>query len=315
MLACIMKLKKLLLILLIVIVSGTFNAHSKIYKLGEKLTTNQIKIDKKITIDLTEGDWFVARRDEAHYGWLTQFLFGFIRVDNGKVVEAIEVYDGDLGESFQAYVNDAVYRITFKDPYDGCYERPEYYLVEVFKAGIVHNCMVVGHRDLIKELNNPDDPNGKQNSIDYRIFLAEKNFELSNNIALYSTHWYFSRHNRNDWYRVYRFLSPSQLNAPKNKFLTEESSEYHKYNIDNYPKHKAIMEKWISNSAKFHKQFEIMNTAKKHHKLDLVKYIINDDSNIKQGNITKSLKQLNDLFKSGVLSDDEFIKAKKKLLD
>ena len=53
MLACIMKLKKLLLILLIIIVSGTFNAHSKIYKLGEKLTTNQIKIDKKITIDLT----------------------------------------------------------------------------------------------------------------------------------------------------------------------------------------------------------------------------------------------------------------------
>ena len=315
MLACIMKLKKLLLVLLIIIVSGTFNAHSKIYKLGEKLTTNQIKIDKKIKIDLTEGDWFVARRDEANYGWLTQFLFGFIRVDNGKVVEAIEVYDGDLGDAFMAYIDDEVYRMTFKDPYDGCYERPEYYLVEVFKAGIVHNCMVVGHRDMIKELNNPDDPSSRQNSTDYRVYLAENNLAFSNNIALYSTHWYFSRHNRNDWYRVSRFVDPGQFNAPKNKFLTEESSEYHKYNIDNHPKHKAIMEKWISNSAKFHKKFEIMNTAKKHHKLDLAKYIVDGESNIKKGNITKSLKQLNDLFKSGVLSEEEFIKAKKKILD
>ena len=65
-----MNLKKFLLVLVIIIVSGTFNAHSKIYKLGEKLTTNQIKIDKKISIDLTEGDWFLARRDEAHWGWL-----------------------------------------------------------------------------------------------------------------------------------------------------------------------------------------------------------------------------------------------------
>ena len=124
MLACIMNLKNLLSILLIIIVTGTFNAHSKVYKLGEKLTTDQIKIDKKISIDLTEGDWFVARRDEANYGWLTQFLFGFIRVDNGKVVEAIEVYDGDLGDAYMAYVDDEVYRMTFKNPYDGCYERP-----------------------------------------------------------------------------------------------------------------------------------------------------------------------------------------------
>ena len=138
-----MKLKNLLLVLLVIIVSGTLNAHSKIYKLGEKLKTNQIKIDKKITINLTEGDWFVARKDEANYGWLTQFLFGFIRVDNGKVVEAIEVYDGDLGDAFMAYVDDEVYRMTFKDPYDGCYERPEYYLVEVFKAGIVHNLSLI----------------------------------------------------------------------------------------------------------------------------------------------------------------------------
>ena len=310
-----MKLKSLIIVLLFVIISGTQNSYAKIYNLGEKLTTNQIKIDKKILIELTEGDWYVARRDEAHFGWLTQYFFGFVRVDNGKIVEAIEVYDGDLGSSYMAYVDDEVYRMAFKDPYDGCYERPEYYLAEVFKAGRSHNCMIVGHRDMNKELNNPDDPTTRQNSADYRVFLTKNNLKFSSNISLYSSHWYFSRHNKNDWYRVFRYLSPSQLNGPKNKYLTEESSEYHKYNIDNHPKHKATMKKWISNSAKFHQQFELMNFAKNHHKLDLAKYIVDNDLNKKQVNTSKSLKQLNDLYKAGVLSEEEFIKAKKKILD
>ena len=75
------------------------------------------------------------------------------------------------------------------------------------------------------------------------------------------------------------------------------------------------MEKWISNSAKFQQQFEIMNKSKKHQKLNLAKYILDDNSNKKQESITKSLKQLNDLYKSGVLSEEEFIKAKKKILN
>ena len=315
MLACIMKLKKFLLILLVIIVSGTFNAQSKIYKVGEKITNNQINIDNnKLIINLTEGDWIVARRDEHHYGWLTQFLFGFVRVENGELMEIIDVYDADMGAAYQSYLDEAVYEHAFKNSYDGCYERPEYYLVEVYKAGKAHNCLVVAHRDLIKEINTPDDPESKSASVDYRIWLRENDIKLPN-IVLYSKHSYFSRHRGGAWYQIRRLQNPKELNSPKNKFLTEESSEYHKYNIDNHPKHKAMMEKWISNSAKFHKKFEIMNTAKKHHKLDLAKYIVDGESNIKKGNITKSLKQLNDLFKSGVLSEEEFIKAKKKILD
>ena len=310
-----MNFKKFLLILLVIIVSGTFNAQSKIYKVGEKLTNNQINIDNnKLIINLTEGEWIVARRDELHYGWITQFLFGFVRVENGELMEVIEVYDADVGAAYQSYLDEAVYEITFKDSYDGCYERPEYYLLEFYKAGKAHNCFVVGHRDLIKEINTPDDPKARSASVDYRIWLRENDIKLPN-IVLWSEHSYFSRHRGSAWYSIGRFLNSKELNSPKNKFLTEETSEYHKNNIENYPKHKSSMEKWISNSAKFHQQFEIMNKVKKHQKLDLAKFILDDNSNKKQESITKSLKQLNDLYKSGVLSEEEFIKAKKKVLD
>ena len=42
--------------------------------------------------------------------------------------------------------------------YDGCYERPEYFLVDVFSKGSTHNCMVIKHLDTKKELFAPDDP-------------------------------------------------------------------------------------------------------------------------------------------------------------
>ena len=68
----------------------THTVFAKLYQVGEKILNNKIEIDK-ISIELSEGDWFVARRDEAHYGWLTQFIFGFIRIEDGELMEAIEI--------------------------------------------------------------------------------------------------------------------------------------------------------------------------------------------------------------------------------
>ena len=47
---------------------------------------------------------------------------------------------------------------------DGCYERPEYYLLEFYRKGSTHNCFRVGHLDLNKELTNPDDPETRGNA-------------------------------------------------------------------------------------------------------------------------------------------------------
>ena len=64
------------------------------------------------------------------------------------------------------------------------------------------------------------------------------------------------------------------------------------------------MEKFISIAANYHKKFEIKQKAQKHHLLDLTSYV-NEDIQVKSPSkdIVKQLKELNDLYKSGALSD------------
>ena len=75
------------------------------------------------------------------------------------------------------------------------------------------------------------------------------------------------------------------------------------------------MDEFISISSQFHKEFESMLKAKKNHLLDIDKYISENKKKNTDKEITKQLKQLGDLYKSGVLSKEEFEKAKKKILN
>ena len=100
------------------------------------------------------------------------------------------------------------------------------------------------------------------------------------------------------------------------KFFSEDKSEYHKTNISQYPKHKITMNKWIAISSEFHKNFEDMTNARNNHKLNLDKYYMEVTKNTKNSNkLTEQLNSLNELYKSGVLTKEEFTKAKKKLLN
>ena len=76
------------------------------------------------------------------------------------------------------------------------------------------------------------------------------------------------------------------------------------------------MEKFIAVASNFHKKFEFMQKAQKHHLLDLSEYLSEDVKiNSLNNDIVKQLKELNDLYKSGALTGYEFEKAKKKLLN
>ena len=79
------------------------------------------------------------------------------------------------------------------------------------------------------------------------------------------------------------------------------------------------MDLWVSISAKRHQEFEKMSRAKKRHLLDLEKYnpidIYKKNNNKEKQDIAGQLKKLNDLYKSGVLSKEEFEKAKKRILN
>ena len=307
-------MKKLLgLLVLSLLLSNNLNA--AYFKTGE-IIKDELKINKYFKIPLSKGDWEVVRRQTLNSWGLNQRVIGIIRVENNEVMEMIEVYEGLLGAIKMTYIDQAIYEIMFKNKYDGCYDRPEYYLLELYQKGKVHNCMVISHWDTEKELYNPDDPDKRGVARMYKNWVKENSIKVPK-ITLTSTHSYFSRHVGGNWFSMIYLVNPKLLNAPKNEFLSEESSEYHKYNINKYPKHKKVMEKWISISSKRHIEFESYNRAKKNHKLELNKYILAEKSNFSNNSneITNQLKKLNDLYKDGVLTKEEFEKAKKKILD
>ena len=149
-------------------------------------------------------------------------------------------------------------------------------------------------------------------------------FSSISGLMLISDHSYFSRHMGSNWYAISYLTNPKILNAPINNFFSEERSEYHKYNIDNHPQHKKIMQKWISISAERHKNLEENVRAKKSHLLDLSDYYKGKtksktknlkNKTSKNQDMIKQLNDLKKLFDDGVITNEEFTKAKKKILN
>ena len=82
------------------------------------------------------------------------------------------------------------------------------------------------------------------------------------------------------------------------------------------------MEEFASLSAKRHKEFEVIWKARKKHKLDLSDLILEgtDKDNVavstnSNNDVVKRLNELKELLEAGVLTKEEFEKAKKKLLN
>ena len=305
------KIVKFILVICIFFNTSVF---AKMYKVGEQITNNQLQMNKNFKIDLSPGIWTVINREEYKWGYFDFRVWGIAKIEEKEIVEFYEVVWGDMGVRLQSQIDPLIYEAVFKDPYDGCYERPEYYLVEVISVGRSHNCMVIKHWDVIKQIHSPDDPHSKHRTVQYRKFLRETGVKFPK-MSLGSYHSYFSRHNLNSWYQVVYVLHPKLIDGPKSKFFTEDTSEYHKYNIEKHPKHNSAMEKFISIAANFHTKFEKSQKAQKHHLLNLNKYI-KEDLKVKTSNkdIVAQIKELNDLYKSGALSGYEFEKAKKKII-
>ena len=112
--------------------------------------------------------------------------------------------------------------------------------------------------DVFKLLNSPDDPAKRGLSSPYNFWINSNGYEVPE-IMLGSDHSYFSRLMRGNWFSIGRVIDPEVLNGPKSKYFSEDSSEYHPGNITNYPEHKKMMQKWVSISSKFHKNFENNN--------------------------------------------------------
>ena len=309
-------MRKIFLVLLTFLMSlnSYSNVNAKLYRSGT-IFENEIKFSNKFVLPVSKGKWEVINQYDFNYFF--QFKGNsIVRLENNEVMEFIWIERANLTSYQNTYINNALNEIVFKDQYDGCYTRPEYYIVEVYSKGSTHNCLVIRHIDSNKELFTPDDPGAVNAQL--KKVISDRSIIIPP-IMFDSWHTYFSRLIRGEWYVIQYMANPKLFNSPKLNYLTEESSEFHKANISRYPEHKLVMEKWISVSAKRHKEIEKLLKAKEHHLLNLDKYILENESNYSnsegKNKIIEDLEQLNELYKSGVITKEEFKKAKDKILN
>lgn len=231
-----------------------------------EVVSGKIKLTNSIRFELPKGDWEIVRKSsDIDYG-ISQRIIGLVQIQNNEIFQAIEIYEGLLGGMYQSAIDTAINEIVFKNRYDGCYERPEYNKLELYRKGSTHNCMYIEPWDLPKELNNPDDPELRGMGAAYNYWIKEYNYKVPK-IVLTSNHSYFSRLVGGNWYRVTYIFNPKIFDAPNSSFQTVETSEFHPGNIDNFVEYKKVMEKFLDLSVERHKSFEKLFKTKKNHKL------------------------------------------------
>ena len=288
---------------------------AKNYNIGDIVRDN-FEPGQRLKINLSPGNWQVVYKSSDLLWGMTYRGIGIVRVENNELMEAIEVEYLKTGGQYQNSISDLINELLYKDPYQGCYERPDNYFVERYKKGKSNNCIYVKHLNLPKLLTNPDDPDRRGLAAQYNKWQKSSGVKIPN-IVLMSNHAYFSQMTGGTWYWYGHIVNPKVLNAPESRFQTTDTSEYHKFNVEQYPEHKKIIDKWVSIAAKNHKEFEKNIKAKPNHYLNLSKYITGENEIEKSANtsIVNQIKELNELYKSGAITKEEFEKAKKKLLD
>ena len=308
-------MKKILSFFYIVLFSViVFEAKAKLYKIGDTLE-EKFQFAKKFSLPLSDGKWQVVTRYTDSYYFITAKVVGIVKIDeNNEFLESIEIGRVNLSGKEMGQIDNAVNSVIFKDRYDGCYERPEYYILEIYKRGSTHNCLVIRHLDTNKEIYSPDDPESTRAQI--KKFIKENSIKIPP-ISFSSFHSYFSRLNRGEWYIIQYTANPKIYDSPEYKYFTEDRSEFNKSNINRFPEHKKTMEKWLSIASLRHQYLEKLFKAKDKHMLNLDKYIQNDNVSIKldDSDLVNQIKKLEELFKSGVLTEEEFKKAKEKILN
>ena len=301
-------------------------AYAKKYRVND-LVENNFFINKKVKLNLPKGKWIVSEVSYKNISGIQNKRITLTRSENKKLIEIISIFEWNtqsLNDSRYKYlVDEVIYKALFNNRTDSCYEKQEYTVIKFYKKGSSHNCFWVGHYDLKKYIYETEvfyiypgvsDLRTEKNNL---IRWLKKNQIILPNVALYSQHSYFSRVAGGKWFGLTRIIDPKILNAPENKFITVESSEYHANNIKAYPHYKKIMNNWVSISAKQHIDFENSIKVKKREKLDLndISLIKTNDANNTSNSFTDQLQTLTDLFNNGSLTKEEFEKAKKKLLN
>ena len=311
-------MKKLLAIVVLgLLLSGNVYPSDWNTKLNESIS-GEFKSNSKMKLPLNEGVWTLINKevDAPVYNIGFESLT-FVQMENNIPVKVFEIGRvKDLGK-FSSLISGIIQAAVFKPKKGGCIQRQYYSYLNFYKRGTAHNCMLVRIFDVEGELYPSDYDEDVIFSAGIRQWVKRENIKLPKLYLSRNTSFY-SMPVRNQWWNIFYAETPEKFCNYKPKFTSRDTSEFHPSKIDNFPKVKTCMKNWIKKNANMQKNFEDFIGAKKHQRLDLSSISPNKSKKkfkFKSNEMTEQLIQLNKLYKSGALTKDEFVKAKKKLLN
>ena len=236
----------------------------------------------------------------------------FYQKENGTLKGLFEVCEIVTGGKWTPQIARILSEMLKNGIHDNCTLRAEYFYAQLFTKGTAMNCFLIRHIDPFKEFNYPDDPQARVKYL--KIFLKKKNIKIPKTMIL-SKHLFFAPSIKDKGVEINYSINPELFGAPKTLNGDENGSEYHRNNINNHVFKKKFINDWLSKQANYHQYFEKKLKAKKNHLLNLDEFITFEISVGNNNLLIEQLKSLNKLYKSGILSKDEFKKAKKKILN
>ena len=292
---------------------------SSVAKVG-KIYNNELRF-KKLNIDLPpNGEWRHIKTYQNNVHGVAFKSYFLVQVNENKVSRLLEVLFVDTKGSYPTEANNFFNSLLYKPNRDrGCVKRLQYYVFKLYKKGMSTNCFIVRNWEVNKELYKPPINNTQYIDMNYgpgiiRRYIEKNNIDLPA-MMLRSEHYYYSR---TKLFWVFRMVDPEINGGFKTKFNTEDTSEYFPSNISKYPDKKKYMDDWVKLASTRHKIFEKQLKIKPDHELDLEEYgaiKVIEKTITTSSSFTKELEKLNELYKSGALTKEEFEKAKKKLLN
>ena len=285
---------------------------------GETIS-KEFKSNKNMRLTLPEGEWLLIDKYGESIGWgIAVEELTFVHMENNVPTKFFEIGRATGLSKWQAYLTSIIEGAVFQPKTGGCRKRQHYNYLNFYKKGNAHNCIIVENLDVNRFWGPTEhDPDAVFRG-GIRRWIEREKIDIPKNYLTYSSS-FFSMSVRDEWYSVSYGATPEKFANYTPKYSQRDQSDFHPNNIENFPRAKEIMNDWLLESANFHKKWEDFQKARKSQKIDLnniLTYNINTNSKDFDSNksVANELIKINNLYKSGAITKEEFEKAKKKIL-
>ena len=275
----------------------------------------RFSVSPSVSINLGGKNFVVSETDGWHVNAIQHKFSLVFNINNNKeLVSAVEIGELKGFRKWTGYLMPWIESQIFKpdDNVDGCVERPYYHTFKRLKKGLFFNCFTVKHLDVQRRLYGEEKkPGGRL----IRKAVRDGKVKIPN-ILLTSEHLYFAMSKKDQLIFVNYYYNPKYFDNYNPIHQSRDESEFHKNNISKFPNAKKTMEKFIKQATFFHQDLESQmkadSTRRIFSPIKKINYKVNSNNN---NEISEEILKLNDLYKSGVLTREEFEKAKKRVLE